>query len=483
MTFGAVFRHLINLRSTPFRRGTVHRGRIFRSPIALETLEDRLVPSFAAPVGFDAGQGPGAIASASFRGSDQPIDVAVANSFIGKVSILLGNGDGTFQSPVSFSTGTNGPVSLVAGDFNNDGYPDLAVLSFNNADGLVSILLGNGDGTLQAPFTIHVGQSAGSLAVGDFNGDGNLDIVTANAAGTVSLLLGNGDGTLQPPVNFAAGTFTAYLAVGDFNGDGNLDVAATNANGAGTVSILLGNGDGTFRPAVPYAAGFVPGEVAVGDLRGIGKQDLVVADQDGTVSVLLGNGDGTFQHAAPYDGGQALKAVTVADVNGDGALDIVTPDPVHNTVNVLFGNGDGTFQPKQSFAGGDVPHGVVAGDFNGDGAPDVAVLNNGPNGVAVLINNVDWSGGGVSQPLVPPTTGTVTAQATFSSFPSQPPTAAIPVTTPPGGAVDAIARESRPTTVEALSAVAGDQLFANLDAFLLGGLLQKDSGRVQESPL
>jgi hypothetical protein len=191
--------------------------------------------------------------------------------------------------------------------------------------------LGNGDGSFQQAQSYAAGRSPFSVAVGDFNGDGNLDLAVANYAfngnGTVSVLLGNGDGSFQASRNFSAGTSPHSVAVGDFNGDGKPDLAVANLS-SNNVSILLGNGDGSFQQAVNYAAGSTPVSVAVGDFNGDGKLDLAVANQgtyplfNGTVSVLLGNGDGSFQSALSFSAGSGPSSVAVGDFDGDGKLDL-----------------------------------------------------------------------------------------------------------------------------------------------------------------
>src|ERR1022692_4213777 len=234
------------------------------------------------------------------------------------------------SAPSAFGAGTN-PDSAAVGDFNGDGKLDLAVANYGSDN--VSILLGNGDGTFQAAVNYGAGEFPESVAVGDFRGDGKLDLVVANqGSNNVSILLGNGDGTFQAAVNYGVGSSPTSVAVGDFNGDGKLDLVVANSfsnNG----SILLGNGDGTFQAAVDYGIGTenypaTPGSVAVGDFNGDGKLDLVVAgvESDGVsvVSVLLGNGDGTFQAAVNYGAG-AQTSVAVGDFNGDGRLDLAFP--------------------------------------------------------------------------------------------------------------------------------------------------------------
>ena len=225
------------------------------------------------------------------------------------VSVLLGNGDGTFQ-PALYQAAEPGTQAIVAGDFNGDGRVRPGRRrQYVISGGIVSVLLGNGDGGFQASTVNPAGQSPQSIVAGDFNGDGRLDLaVVDNGSNDVSILLGNGDGTFQPPIQYATGPDPYAIAVGDFNGDGRLDLAVTNGDygSSGTVSVLLGNGDGTFQPQVTYPVSpdlqviSEPQNIVAGDFRGDGKLDLAVADYGSSyVSVLLGNGDGTFQPAGP----------------------------------------------------------------------------------------------------------------------------------------------------------------------------------------
>ena len=296
---------------------------------------------------------------------------------------------------------TNGGIfqGLAVADLNSDGKPDLVVSNLagpnQSGDGVLGVLLGNGDGTFKPALTFGSGgYGASSVVVADINGDGMPDVLVANTCvssndctnGTVSVFLGKGNGTFRPPVTYSSGGQSAVsVAVADVNGDGKLDLLVANQsgenNGDGSVGVLLGNGNGTFRPPVTYDAGdSVTSSLAVADLKGNGKQDLVVTNSGhATVNVLLGNGDGTFQAAVVYStGGEIPVSVAVEDVNGDGKPDLIVANWYSGTLGVLLGNGDGTFQAAATYSsGGSSPDSVVAKDVNGDGKLDLVAANCG----------------------------------------------------------------------------------------------------------
>lgn len=330
---------------------------------------------------------------------DGLMDVAVTNAGYpsGVVTVLLGNPDGTLAKTTSYST-TSAPFlasGIAAANLTTNGKLDLITSNpgvFSQSAGYVgqiTVLRGNGDGTFQSPTSFPGG--GGNMAIADLNGDGTPDLVipgpqNENLLGTtVAVFLGNGDGTFQPGNDYATSTGPIAVATGDFNGDGKTDLAVVNY-GSATVSILLGNGDGSFQGHVDYAVGVEPTSVAVGDFNGDGKLDVAVANQyDGTVSVLLGNGNGTLQNAVTYPVVGGPSGIAAVDVNGDGKLDLVV---AADAVSVLLGNGDGTFQPHVDTSPvGSVA--IVVGDLNGDGIPDVATANESSATFSALIGHGD----------------------------------------------------------------------------------------------
>jgi Bacterial Ig-like domain (group 3)/FG-GAP-like repeat/Cep192 domain 4/FG-GAP repeat len=358
---------------------------ILSLPLVFETAAR--AGGFASAVNYAVGSSPTSVAAGDFNG-DGKLDLVAANFGGTTVSVLLGNGDGTFQAMKGYAAGSR-PISVAVGDFNGDGMLDLVVVN-NLTTGTVSLLAGNGDGTFRAPVTFGVGTSPRSVAVADFNGDGKPDLAVVNqASNNVSILLGNGAGGFGTAVNYSAGSTPVSVTAGDFNRDGNPDLAVADASGgaASTVSVLAGNGDGTFQPAAAYNVGARAESVAAGDFNGDGNLDLAVANfTSNTASVLLGKGDGTFQTAVNYATGKSPISVSTGDFNGDGKLDLAVADFGASNVSVLMGNGNGTFQTAVSYGAAASPRSIVVGDFNGDNAPDLAVADSGANVVSVLLN-------------------------------------------------------------------------------------------------
>jgi hypothetical protein len=388
---------------------------------------------FAKAVTYDSGgYYATSVAIADVDGDGHP-DLVVANvcqikdrgacNGPGEVSVLLGNGDGTFQAPAGYSSGGYYAQSVAIADVNGDGKLDLLVQNLcvgnncnrnSNGMGTVGVLLGNGDGTFQAAMSYNSGGILAVLvAVGDVNGDGHPDLAVANLCqdegcgnGSVSVLLGNGDGTFQAPVSYNSGGYGAgSVVIGDVNGDGHPDLLVANqcqgygcGSANGEVGVLLGNGDGTFQAVVTHSSGgYYARSVVIGDVNGDGHPDLLVANEcqsinqsgyctaPGSVGVFLGNGNGSFQSPVSYtSGGYGTLSLAIGDLNGDNKPDLILASclgkkpcaaTAKNEVSVLLGNGDGTFQSPLKYPSGGCcgSFAVAIGDLNSDSRPDLIV--------------------------------------------------------------------------------------------------------------
>jgi M6 family metalloprotease-like protein len=305
------------------------------------------------------------------------------------LSVQLGDSTDSsaeFQAAPFFSLGTGSqPWSVAIGDLNGDAMPDLATA--NRTANTVSVLLGDGGGTFMTKTDFATGIGPRFVAIGDVNGDNDLDLAVANSSSnTVAVLLGNGDGTFGTKTDFGTGATPYSVAIGDLNGDGHSDLATANY-AANKASVLLGNGDGTFGTKTDFATGINPRSVAIGDLNGDGHADLAVANySSGTVSVLLGNGDGTFATKTDRGTGSGPSSVAIGDLNGDGIPDLAITNESSATVSVLLGNGNGTFAPKSDRGTGSSPISMAIGDLNEDGRLDLVTADYSSNTVSVLFN-------------------------------------------------------------------------------------------------
>jgi hypothetical protein len=373
----------------------IRSGGLCVSLLALLTLTSVTADAqtFSPANNLTAGAGARSVAVGDFNGDGVP-DLATANTGFGgggTVSVFLGVGDGTFQPKNDLPAVANA-TSVTTGDFNRDGKLDLAVANSNSnaASQTVSVFLGVGDGTFQPKNDFPIDPVGVVVIAGDFNNDGNPDLAVACTT-VIDVLLGNGDGTFRPKTVNTLIASASSLASGDFNGDGRPDLAAASSpfglGSNGVVDVLLGNGDGTFQSATHFACGMGPQGLALGDFNGDGKLDWVTANQQsGTVTVRLGNGDGTFQPKVDYAADQSPTSVVVADLNGDGKADIALANFGSDLVTLL-GNGDGSFRPPVGFdAGGALPFFVTAGDLNRDGKPDLVGLTQGSGTLSVLLN-------------------------------------------------------------------------------------------------
>ena len=332
-----------------------------------------------------AGGNPTGVAIADFNG-DGILDMAISNDMSNTVAIYLGNGNGTFQTPTQqdiYPTAAD-TYNILVGDVNNDGKLDL--VTGNVTSQSISVLLGNGDGTFQPAINIPTGAEAQSIAMADLNGDGNLDVVVPNYGNAaVTVLLGNGDGTFQAPKNYAVQKWPLDVKIADFNGDGKLDIVAVN-NYNNSVSILFGNGDGTFQAAVNYPTGDNPNAVGVADLNGDGYPDLVTSNGSNSITVLLNAGNGTFLNNTTYKSCLFPSYVVgLADMGNTGKLDVVVPNFSCFMLDVYYGNGNGSLQKVPAF----LPvaaqvDGLGIADFNNDGRLDIVALNEFANKLSIM---------------------------------------------------------------------------------------------------
>jgi hypothetical protein len=386
---------------------------------SLSTQTPPAQPTFAAPSVSSVGGpkvGTGgfySMAQGDFNGDGIPdfatVGFACANGVGDYVAVYLGKGDGTFQSPILVSVPDACNYNVVVGRLRGANAPQDLILVDESVTPGIRVVLGNGDGTFQSPTFVSLPSTPTAAAVGDFNGDGKLDVAVSLFGGngqtggnlqSLAILIGNGDGTFQAPVVYQSLENAYGISVGDFNNDGKLDIVIRNPD---ALALSLGNGDGTFLPGYviltepstlvsvnppgPILDGLV--SVAVGDFNGDGNLDIVAGEDGERVDVLLGTGTGAFappvtyvnrQHQTGSGGGQ----VAVAQLSDSGHLDIVVNSGYGTTLGIFRGNGDGTFQttpvvyPLPQYD----QEGILLMDVNNDGKPDIVVGTNGGHGYA-----------------------------------------------------------------------------------------------------
>ncbi|MEG4030535.1 MULTISPECIES: DUF4347 domain-containing protein [unclassified Microcoleus] len=333
------------------------------------------------------------VATADFN-KDGNLDLAFATTGENRnVSIALGDGTGQFGAATNLNTSPPSAVttwSVAVGDFNQDGNSDLVTANSSTND--VSLLLGNGDGTFGAATYFGGVLGPASVAVGDFNGDGNLDLATVNqTSNNVSILPGNGNGSFGAVTNLSLGSDyysnPYFVLVGDFNKDGKSDLATANVGYNNSVSILLQNANSTFGAATNFTVGNSPKYIAVGDFNGDNNPDLATSNEtSNNVSILLGDGTGSFSGATNFSVGTQPLAIASGDFNADGKVDLATANNGSGDVSVLFGSGNGSFATATNFIVGTNPQGIIVGDFNKDGLSDLATANFGGQNTSILLN-------------------------------------------------------------------------------------------------
>jgi hypothetical protein len=399
-------------------------------PLACEQLEDRNLLSFIVqdPIAV-TDPNPAVVATADLFNHGQA-DLAVTNVNLGapngSVTIYQNTttspvGDITFAQTQDIPVGAD-PIGVTTGQFTGDGFTDLVVA--NAGDGTIAVLLNdpNNPGTFQTPTYYTVGGSPFSVIVGQFTASGHQDILvgTSNSllgtsTDTVSLLLGNGDGTFQAPIQISTGASGGQdVAAAQFSAGGNYNIIVANYD-TNNVSVLFGNGDGTFQPPVLYPVGTLPYTVAVGDVNRDGHPDIITSNRgDGTVSVLLNDGTDNFSSRMDYPVGSTPADVVLGNFHGDSQVDIAVTNylVIGGSVSVLLNNGDGTFAQATQYATGSLAAGVAVADYNGDGFPDMVVANAGSGTLSILRNDTMQPGpppgGSAASDPLPQTPGNTT---------------------------------------------------------------------------
>ncbi|CAM4809506.1 unnamed protein product [Rotaria magnacalcarata] len=366
------------------------------------------------PTGSDSN--PKSIATGDFN-NDNRLDIVVANSGMDNVAVILRYDAGFFQGQITYSTGdTSQPLSVAIGDFNNDQRLDIVVANSWNYN--LGIFLGYGNGTFSGQMTYPTGDGSlpQTVVIGDVNNDSHLDIIVANSwNNNVGIFLGHGDGNFSNQTTYSTGASSVpvSVAVGDFNDDGRLDIVTANY-WAFNISIFLNYGNGTFSNRTTYSTGSVskPNSVVVGDFNNDSKLDIAVTNQGSeNIVIFLGYGNGSFVRQRIYSTGNNSQPTTMAtgDFNNDAILDITVANFGTGNIGVFLGYGDGTFSNQMTFATGNNSHPwwVAVGDFNNDNRPDIATANSGTNNIGVLLgctngtffNQMTYSTGNSSSPI------------------------------------------------------------------------------------
>ena len=306
------------------------------------------------------------------------------------ITLLPGNGDGTFGKPITTLSPSRLYFAFLASDLNGDGLADLVIPQ--NTDIMIWLSEGNGHFSLKS--TIAAPNGAGGISAGDLNHDGKVDLVNPTTTGNWDIYLGNGDGTFQNPLPTPLASGAS--ALGDVNGDGNLDIVST------AVQVAFGHGDGTFgKPSGKYPT---PGASAIllGDLRNRGTLDIVAPSRVST-TILLNSGKGKYVDSLGYQVGNSPACIVTADFNNDGHPDVVYADATP-AIRTLLGTGSALVPfRKGPAAHTSVEPCLAVGDFNGDGIPDVAAIEGGPTGGTVGIYLGAGDGSFTEQPQVPVT--------------------------------------------------------------------------------
>lgn len=339
-------------------------------------------PTFSAPTNLANSCKTKSMIAGDFNG-DGFLDLALASEASNTINVQLGQGNGSFVAGSNLTL-SGKPLSIASADFDSNGILDLVVVGKKR----VTLHLGQGNGTFSNASTLQAGLSPEWVVTGDFNQDSRIDLAIANfKSNNVSILFGQGNGSFSAATNLTVGANPQFVTTGDFNGDGRLDLAVANTN-ANSVSILLNQGNGTFGAPTNLSVGNYPRSIAVGDFNGDGIVDIATANAiSGNVSVLINQGGGSFGAATNLSVGRLPLFISAADINFDNKLDIVVSNSRSGSVSFLLGQGTGQFAAASNLSLGTVMGNILTGDFNGDGRLDLLVTDLKDCTVRLLTNN------------------------------------------------------------------------------------------------
>ena len=336
---------------------------------------------------YAVGNGPGSIIATDLN-NDNRLDLVTTNAYSDNISVLLNKGDGTFLSSVTYAAG-DWPIKIVSGDLDRD--HDMDLVSVNSLSYDVTVFLNNGEGLFSPDSSYPVAEGPLGITIADMNSDGNLDLVVANSgayvtSASISVLINTGDGTFASQLTYPTGLGAYAVYAADFDGDGDLDITTANSR-ADNISVHINNGYGTLTLSNTYTVPAFPVSVFASDFDGDGDLDISTANRDGdNISILLNDGSGLFVFQNSYAGGDGPRATFAGDVDNDGDQDLLVPNEFYNNIDIFLNDGSGNFSLSSGFNVGSGPMADFVADLDNDGDLDITTANWNDNQIAVFFN-------------------------------------------------------------------------------------------------